>query len=123
MDKVSPTQSTQSQQIQPLNSSASTPRKPTIKTPRDLRFIVNIMYGEASTHDLVSSVGSANIWEHCRQLKKRGWIIDTTEKPFIDRDGKKVMSGYYRLAKSQCDIALDAIKAFKEKQEAKSCSK
>lgn len=113
---ISPTQDAQSQPNKPDNSSASIQHKPTLKTARDYRFILNLLGGEVSTHDLVASVGSANIWEHCRQLKKCGWLIITTTKPFKDRDGKINPTGYYHLSENQKPLALEELQGYMEKQ-------
>jgi len=113
---VSPTHDTQSQPIEPVNSSVSNQHKPFIKTPRDYRFILSLLGGEVSTHDLVATVGSANIWEHCRQLKKRGWLIITTTKPFKDRDGRVNPTGYYHLVVSQKPIALEVTQDYLKRQ-------
>jgi len=77
--EVSPTQA-QSQQNQPLNSSVSIQHKPLIKTPRQCRFIFNVINNPISAHDLRNSVGSENIWEEARQLRQQGWLIITTKK-------------------------------------------
>jgi hypothetical protein len=87
--------------------------KPTIKTRRDYRFLLALLGGEASTYDLLHSVGAMNIWEECRQMRKKGWDIETLRKPFIDRDGRKNPAGFYRLNPEQRPLALEVIAGWK----------
>jgi hypothetical protein len=87
--------------------------KPTIKTIRQLRFLSGLLGGEMPIHDLRNMAGSENIWQECKVLRAQGWIIHTDSKPFVDRDGQKVRSGYYSLDPSQREIAIKLIAGWK----------
>ncbi len=76
-----------------------------LATHRQLRFIACLLDGKPlAIHDMRSLVGSENIWEEKRRLSDAGWIIHTDRKPFVDRDGVPVRSGFYSLDSSQIGI-------------------
>lgn len=82
---------------------------PTIKGPRDRRFIAALVAGETSTFDLLHVVGAMNIWDLCARLKGQGWLINTDRKSYIDRDGKRTKAGFYSIDPSQIPVAISAL--------------
>jgi hypothetical protein len=90
-------------------------KKPYISTQRELRFLVQLFSGRTPIHDLRNIAGAENIWQLCTDMKNKGWLIYTIREQFIDRDKRKVSSGYYELDASQNTLAIEAINAWKVK--------
>ncbi len=68
-----------------------------------------LLANETATHDLSHIVGARNIWDLCARLKKQGWLINTVQKPFTDRDGKKTKAGFYSITPSQIPVAVEVL--------------
>ncbi len=59
--------------------------------------------------DLDAFIGTQNAPEYISRLRTAGWEIRTERVPVVDRDGKKISVGRYRLASSQRETALEVI--------------
>ncbi len=57
--------------------------------------------------DLDAFIGTQNAPEYISRLRTAGWEIKTERVPMVDRDGKKISVGRYRLASSQREAALN----------------
>ena len=78
---------------------------PYITTPREARFLSNILYSAVSTKELRDISGSQNVWNQAAILRDKGWVIRTINRPIFDRDGHKTQAGYYQLDHSQREHA------------------
>lgn len=85
---------------------------PYISTPREARFLANIIYGDSSAKELRGIAGSDNIWNSAKIMREKGWVIHTVNRPVYDRDGKKTHAGYYRLDNAQREHAQTVLNAF-----------
>lgn len=83
-----------------------------ISTTRQARFLINTAFEPVAIHDLRNIVGSENIWMEKKQLLAQGWIIETTRRTMVDRDGKKVRAGFYQLDKEQQMTAIKSAREF-----------
>ncbi len=55
------------------------------------------------------AVGAQNSPEYISRLRMKRWQIVTERVPMIDRDGKKIRVGRYRLASSQREAAMTVL--------------
>lgn len=86
-----------------------TPIKP--KSQRELRGLRALVDnpGGVYRHDMDVAIGAQNSPEYVSRLRQSGWGITTDRVPMIDRDGRKIRVGRYRLASSQRDTAIAAL--------------
>lgn len=85
---------------------------PYITTPRESRFLSNVVYGAISAKELRDITGSQNIWNTASAMRDKGWVIHTINRPVYDRDGHKTHAGYYRLDDSQREHAQTVLNEF-----------
>lgn len=85
---------------------------PYISTPKEARFLSNVLYGAVSAKELRGITGSENIWDTCSRIRDKGWIIHTRNRPVFDRDGTKTHAGYYALDQSQRSLAQTVLNNF-----------
>jgi hypothetical protein len=85
---------------------------PYISTPREARFLSNVINDALAIKELRTLTGSDNIWDTARHLRAKGWLIHTIKRPVFDRDGNKTTSGYYQLDQSQREHAQTVLNEF-----------
>jgi len=85
---------------------------PYITTPREARFLTNVLYGSVSAKELRGITGSENIWDTCSRMRDKGWVIHTINRPVFDRDGLKTHAGYYLLDQDQRTLAQTVLDNF-----------
>lgn len=92
-----------------MTSQVLSKRTPYISTPREARFLANILYGAVSAKELRDISGSQNVWNTAKIMREKGWRIQTINRPVYDRDGNKTHAGYYRLENDQREHAKDVL--------------
>ena len=88
-----------------MTSQVISKRAPYISTPREARFLSNILYGAVSAKELRGITGSENIWNTAKIMREKGWRIQTINRPVYDRDGNRTHAGYYLLENEQREHA------------------
>lgn len=83
----------------PENQNHHTLNQPKLpKSNRGLRLITRLSKGAVMRHDADEIIGTGNTPEYVKQARRQGWDIYTDRLPMIDRDGKKISVGRYRLS-------------------------
>lgn len=85
-------------------------------SPRQYRALRELLTGPRSVRQLFDTVGCNGVPQLIAALKAKGLIIHNVERSGVDRDGRKIHYGVYRIDLRSVNQAADMVEAYEREE-------
>lgn len=83
-------------------------------SPRQYRALRELLTGPRSVRQLFDKVGCNGVPQLIASLKAKGLIIHNVERSGVDRDGRKIHYGLYRIDLQSVNLAAEMVEAYEQ---------